>query len=115
MAATWWEDSVFDLQTAASRGWKAVLDGWFTTAKATDDDKHAADLADQTAVRLLARDALAERGALAAEVARLDAEIRLGGSSGGEDDDDGEPEDILNPEELKRARTALALPVQRLG
>ena len=26
MAATWWEESFYELQTAASRGWKAVID-----------------------------------------------------------------------------------------
>ena len=27
IAATWWEDSVHELQTAVSRGWKAVTRG----------------------------------------------------------------------------------------
>ena len=40
MAATWWEGSFYELQTAASRGWKAVIDAWLTTAEATQDVKH---------------------------------------------------------------------------
>jgi type I restriction enzyme M protein len=104
MAATWWEESAFDLQAAASRGWKAVLEGWLTTAEATQDDKNAPDLADQTAVRLLARDALDERGMLATEAARLDAEIKAGEPSGDDDDEDAEPDDTISPEELKRLK-----------
>jgi type I restriction enzyme M protein len=104
MAATWWEDSVFDLQAAASRGWKAVLEGWLTTAEATQDDKNAPDLADEIAIRLLARDALDERKVLATEAARLDAEIRSAEPAGDEDEEDAEPEDTINPEELRRLK-----------
>jgi len=102
MAATWWEDCVFDLQAAASRGWKAVLDGWLTSAEATQDDKNAPDLADQTAMRILAGDALGRCRELAAEAARLDAEIKEAESAEG--DDDGDSEDATSPEELKRLR-----------
>ncbi len=106
MAATWWEDSVFDLQAAASRGWKAVLEGWLTTAEATQDDKNAPDLADQTAIRLLAGDALDQRRELATEAARLDAEIKAAEPSGDEDDEDAEPEDTISPDELKKLKAA---------
>ena len=54
MAATWWENSVHELQTAVSRGWKAVIEAWLTTAEASQDDKNIPDLADQTAIKLLA-------------------------------------------------------------
>ncbi|MAT05936.1 MAG: restriction endonuclease subunit M [Acidimicrobiaceae bacterium] len=106
MAATWWEDSVFDLQAAASRGWKAVLEGWLTTAEATQDDKNAPDVADQTAIRLLASDALDQRGELATEAARLDAEIKAAEPSGDEDAEDSEPEDMIRPDELKKLKAA---------
>ena len=106
MAATWWEDSVFDLQAAASRGWSAVLEGWLTTAEATEDDKNAPDLADQTAIRLLAGDALDQRRDLATEAARLDAEIKADEPSGDEDDEDAEPEDTISPDELKKLKAA---------
>ena len=67
MAATWWEESFYELQTAASRGWKAVIDAWLTTAEASADDKNAPDLADQIAIKLLAGPELATRADLAAE------------------------------------------------
>lgn len=100
MAATWWEGSVFDLQAAASRGWSAVLEGWLTTAEATLDDKNPPDLADQTAVRLLAADALARRHELAIAVARLDSELKGAEPSGDEDDEVSEPEDTISLDEL---------------
>lgn len=106
MAATWWDDSVFDLQAATSRGWNAVLEGWLTTAEATQDDKNAPDLADQTAIELLARDALDQRRELAAEAAHLDAEIKAAELSGDEDDEDAEPEDTISPDELKNLKAA---------
>ena len=105
MAATWWEGSFFDLQAAASRGWTAVFEGWLTTAEATQEDKNGTDLADQTAVRLLAGGALDERRVLVIEAARLDAEIKAAESSGN-DDEDGQPEDTIDPEALKRLKAA---------
>ena len=63
IAATWWEDSTFDLKAAASRGWKAVLEGWLTTAEASQDDKNAPDLAETLAIRVLAGERLADRAA----------------------------------------------------
>ena len=62
MAATWWEDSVHEFQTAVSRGWKAVVEAWLTTAEASQDDKSAPDLAEQIAIKLLAGPQLASPG-----------------------------------------------------
>lgn len=107
MAATWWEDSVFDLKTAASRGWKAVIEGWLTTAEASQDDKNAPDLADQTAVQLLAPDELEQRRELATEAAHLDAEIKAADSSTDDEDEADEPdEDALSTAELKKLKAA---------
>ncbi len=78
IAATWWEESFFELQTAASRGWKAVLEAWFTTAEASQEDKKAPPMADQIAIRILAVSELAKRSKLVAEHTRLDAEIKSG-------------------------------------
>ena len=104
MAATWWEESFYELETAANRGWKAVIDAWLTTAEASADDKNAPDLADQIAVRLLAGAQLAARADLAAEHARLDAEIKAAAAS---DDEGDEPDDdALSPAELKRLKSA---------
>ena len=90
MAATWWEESVHELQTAVSRGWKAVIEAWLTTAEASQDDKNAPDLADQTAIKLLAGPQLASRAELAAGLASLDAEIKAAATIGEEND---EPDD----------------------
>ena len=81
MAATWWEESFYELQTAASRGWKAVIDAWLTTTEAGEDDKNAPDLADQAVIKLLAGPQLAERTALADEHARLDGFIKAAEAS----------------------------------
>ena len=103
MAATWWEESFYELETAANRSWKAVIDAWLTTAEASVDDKNAPDLADQIAVRLLAGPELAARADLAAEHARLDAEIKAAEAS---DDEDEEPDvDALSPADLKRLKS----------
>ena len=103
MAATWWEECFHELETAANRGWKAVIEAWLTTAEAGADDKGAPDLADQTAIELLAGAQLAERASLAAEHARLDAEIKAAEASDDEPDDDSpSPADI---KKLKSERT----------
>ena len=104
MAATWWEESFHELQTAASRGWKAVIEAWLTTAEASQDDKSAPDLADQTAIQLLAGPQLADRAGLAVEHARLDAEIKAAEAS---DDEDDEPDDDApSPAEVKKLKSA---------
>ena len=103
MAATWWEESFYELETAANRGWKAVIDAWLTTAEASADDKNASDLANQIAIKLLAGPELAARANLAAEHARLDAEIKAAEVSV---DEDEEPDDnALRPAELKRLKS----------
>ncbi len=96
IAATWWEESFFELKTAASRGWGAVLEAWLTTAEASREDKKAPPLADQIAIRMLAASELAKRSELVAEHARLDAEIKAA------DDSDLTPAEIRK---LKAART----------
>ena len=103
MAATWWEESFYELETAANRGWKAVIDAWLTTAEASADDKNAPDLADQIAIKLLAGLELAARTDFADKVARLDADIKAAEAS---DDEDEEPDvDALSPADLKRLKS----------
>ena len=102
MAATWWEECFHELETAASRGWKAVIDAWLTTAEASQDDRNAPDLADQTAVKLLAGPQLAERASLAAEHARLDTEIKAAETTDDEEPDDDAP----SPAEIRKLKAA---------
>ena len=90
MAATWWRDSFHELQTAANRGWKAVIEAWLTTAEASQDDKNGPDLADQIAIKLLAGPQLASRNELVAALASLDAEIRATEATGDDDDESGD-------------------------
>jgi len=99
MAATWWEESFYELQTAASRGWKAVIDAWLTTAEAGEDDKDTPNLADQAVIKLLAGRHLAERTALADEHARLDAQIKAADPSDG---------NALSAPEIKKLESARA-------
>ena len=103
MAATWWEESFYELETATNRGWKAVIDAWLTTAEASADDKNAPDLADQIAIKLLAGPELAARTDLAAEAARLDAEIKAAEAS--KDEDEEPDEDALSPAEIKKLKS----------
>ena len=101
IAATWWEESFYELQTAANRGWKAVIDAWLTTTEASKDDKKAPNLADQTVIELLAGPLLAERTNLAAEHARLDAEIKTAETSNDQPD-----KDAPSPTEIKKLKSA---------
>ncbi len=102
IAATWWEDSTFDLKAAASRGWKAVLEGWLTTAEASQDEKNATDLADTLAIRVLAGERLVDRAALAVEAARLDAEVKAAETTDADEDgDDDERDGAISPAALR--------------
>ena len=94
IAATWWEQGFYELQTATSRGWKAVIDAWLTTTEANKDDKNAPNLADQPVIQLLAGPQVAERAVLADEHALLDAEIKTAG------------EHSLTPAEIKKLKSA---------
>ena len=100
MAATWWQDSFHELQTAANRGWKAVIEAWLTTAEASQDDKNAPDLADQVAIKLLTGPQLASRDELASALASLDTEIKAAEATDDEGDD-GRP----SPTEIKRMKS----------
>ena len=102
LAATWWEDNVHELQTGVSRGWKAVIEAWLTTAEAGQDDKNAPDLADQIAIRLLAGPKLSSRAELAAALASLDAQIKAAAASGDEED---EIDDAPTAAELKKMKS----------
>ena len=103
MAATWWEDSVHELQTAISRGWNAVIEAWLTTAQASQDDKNAPNLADQIAIGLLAGSQLASRAKFTAVLATLDAEINSAEATGGEDD---EPDDDApSPAQIRKMKS----------
>ena len=102
MAATWWEDSVHELQTAVSRGWKAVIEAWLTTAEASQDDKNAPDLTEQIAIKLLAGPQLASRTELAAALASLDAEIKAAEATGAADDP---VDDAPTPAEIKKMKS----------
>lgn len=76
MAATWWEECFYDFETAASRGWKVVVEAWLTTAEAGQSDKNGPDLADRPVIRLLAETTFSERNNLVSEYTRLDTEIK---------------------------------------
>ena len=73
IAANWWENCRYDLRTAASRGWRGVLDSWLTTAESAQDATH---LADQVPIRLLAGPAVDRRRQLTSRISQLDAEIQ---------------------------------------
>ena len=103
MTATWWEQTFHELQTAANRGWKAVIEAWLTTAEASQDDKKAPNLTDQTAIKLLAAPQLAKIANLATEHTRLNTEIKTIGAS----KDHNQPnQDILSPTEIKKLKSA---------
>ena len=104
ITATWWEQSFYELQTAANRGWKTVIDAWLTTTEASKDDKKAPNLADQTVIKLLAAPQLAQRTVLAAEHARLDAEIKT--AQAPNDDEDQPDHNAPTPTEIKKLKTA---------
>ena len=101
MVAEWWQQSINELQTAASRGWKAAIEAWLTTAEASQDEKNAPDLADQTAIKLLAGSQLAKRADLVIAHARLVVEINAAEAS---EDDDEAGDDIISPTEVKRLK-----------
>ena len=100
MAATWWQESFYELQTAASRGWKAVIEAGLTTAEASRDDKKAVDLADQSVIRLLAETELASKADLSAALADLNADIAAAEATGDEDDNRG-----FTPVKIKKMRS----------
>ena len=80
-----------------------MIEAWLTTAEASQDDKNAPDLADQTAIKLLAGPQLASRAALAAALASLNAEINAAEAIG--DDDDDSADDTPNPAEIKEMKS----------
>ncbi len=101
MVAEWWQQSINELQTAASRGWKAAIEAWLTTAEASQEEKNAPDLADQTAIKLLAGAQLAERADLVIEHIRLVVEINAAAAS---EDDEESDDDVVSLSEVKKLK-----------
>ncbi len=101
LAARWWDDVSFDLETLATRGADGVVDGWLTTAGAAQAD--GASLIDQPIISALVPELLAEREELAAQVAEIDATIKSMEASGEEGDDanDDAEDELFTPAELK--------------
>ena len=114
MVAEWWHQSLNVLQTAGSRGWRAAIEAWLTTAVASQYEKNAPDLADQTAIKLLAGRQLAERADLVLEHARLVVEINAAESR--ENDDELDADVVSSPEikRLKAARTKIVRALKSL-
>ena len=102
MTATWWDESVHELQTVLSRGWKAVIEAWLTTAEAGQGNKGAPDLADQIAIKLLAGSELDSRRDVAAKLADLNAEITA--AEAYEADDEAE-RDAPSPGDVRKTKT----------
>ena len=111
MVAEWWQQSSNELKTAASRGWKAAIEAWLTTAEASQEEnkdktkgKKAPDLAEYTAIKLLAGSQLEHRADLVAEHARLAVEIKRTEASEDDDEADDELNDVVSPAELKKLK-----------
>ncbi|WP_419924738.1 N-6 DNA methylase [Candidatus Poriferisocius sp.] len=101
MVAEWWQQSINEIQTAANRGWKAAIEAWFTTAEASQSEKNAPDLADQTAIKLLAGHQLAERVDLVLKHARLVIEINAAETP---EDDEGPGVDKVNSSKIRQLK-----------
>ena len=106
MAATWWDESVHELQTALSRDWKAVIEAWLTTAEARRGNKKAPDLVDEIAIKLLADSQLNSRTDIAAKLADLNADLTAAEASEGEDDD--ADADASFPGDIRKMKTERA-------
>lgn len=102
LAATWWERCFYELETAANRGWKAVIEAWLTTAEASQSDKKAVGLANLNVVRLLADTCIDERDNLVVECTRLDSEIKSAEEIG---DDNDEHESQISSTEIKKLKS----------
>lgn len=104
MVASWWEECVFDLQTASTRGWSGVLESWLTSAEANQENKNAPNLADEAIIRILASEALGNRAELAKRAVQLDAESK----SALVTEDELEVEETpVTPAELKSLKSEL--------
>ena len=88
MAATWWDESVHELQTAVSRDWKTVIEAWLTAAEASQGNQNAQDLAEHVAIKLLARCQLNARNELVTAISRLTFEIEAAENAHGNDECD---------------------------
>ncbi|MDE0268660.1 MAG: class I SAM-dependent DNA methyltransferase [Acidimicrobiaceae bacterium] len=103
ISATWWQESFYELKTAVSRGWKAVIEAWLTTAETSQDDKNAPALADQAVVKLLAGPQLASRSELAATLADLNTRIKA--ATAVNNDDGAADTNVLSPTKIKQMKS----------
>jgi type I restriction enzyme M protein len=104
LAARWWDDVSFDLETLATRGAGGVVDGWLTSAGAAQEN--GASLIGQPIVSALVPELLVEREALAVEVAELDASVKAADAVGDDEDEPGGEggDEVLTLAELKELK-----------
>jgi len=108
IVASWWGDSLPDLKTLATHGYRGLIEAWVATVlDALAEEKANVNPLDHKVARALLPEYLDQLAALEAEVADLDSMVTIATTS--DEEDDAEPaEDAPSPTEVKRLKIKLA-------
>jgi type I restriction enzyme M protein len=105
----WWNTNQYDLRTLVAHGFTGVVDGWVTTITTAMEDSDArTDPLDHKLVREVLPTYLEELAAIGACRVELDAQIKAGSATGGEDDEEpADDTEALPPIELAALKKQL--------
>jgi|GEM_PF-3125124 len=118
--AAWWGEAQYDIRTLSYNEFSGVVRGWLSTIESAfseDGPEESRDKARVAAQRRKARehrvvplllpDYLAQLEEAEARRAELDAQVKAVTATPGEDEEADEPEETLNPAELKKLKAEL--------
>ncbi|WP_454164285.1 N-6 DNA methylase [Gordonia iterans] len=109
IVASWWGESLPDLKTLATHGYRGLIEAWSATVlDALGEEKAKVNPLDHKVARALLPEYLDRLAAVEAEIAELDSVIKATTASDGEEEG-GEPvEEALPPADLKKLKRKLA-------
>jgi type I restriction enzyme M protein len=113
--AAWWGDSLPDLKSLATLGYKGLVAAWVATVlDALEEDKAKIDPLDHKAARALLPEYLDGLATLEAHAAEIDAIIKAATAPDDEEDNVEPDEEALSPAELKQLRAKLTAAKKQL-
>lgn len=113
--ASWWGDSLPDLKTLATLGYRGLIEAWTATVlDALVEEKAKVKPLDHKVARALMPEYLDKVASLEAEVAELDSAIKSATTPDDEVDEAETSEDTLSPAEIKNLKSKLTATKKQL-
>ncbi len=110
IVATWWGEALNDLKTLAAQGFEGLVEAWaISILAALEDDADKSSPMDHKLVEALLPDYLADLDELGARKVEFEVVVKAAKAASADEDDAGEGDEAVSPEELAGAKKELAV------